>query len=138
MERVGSGIRFMINQLRQYGLPDPEFKEIDTEFAVTFYRASNKPTIEPQTYRQAEMPIATESSSMPVPTPAEKTGFLYNQQQRREMALEYVRKNGSISHKEYRALTSASETTTIRDLENMVNNGIIRRIGDGPRRRYVI
>ncbi|MEI6046748.1 MAG: ATP-binding protein [Chloroflexota bacterium] len=138
MERVGSGVRYMISQLRQYGLPDPEFKEIDTEFAVTFYRASTKTTTEPQTYRQVEMAIGTGANPMPVANSTEKTGLLHNQQQRREMALEYVRKNGSISHKEYRTLTGAGESTAIRDLESMVNNGIIRRIGDGPRRRYVI
>lgn len=39
MERVGSGIRFMIDQMRQLGRPDPQFYE-QGEFVVIFSRSS--------------------------------------------------------------------------------------------------
>ena len=138
MERVGSGIRFMISKMREYGLPAPEFKETDTEFAVTFYReqvtASSKPPPEITAINNDALEIAPEVN----PGLSNKTDILYSRPERREMALEYVRTHGSISHKEYRTLTGASETTAIRDLAEMVSNGIVRRIGDGPRRRYVM
>lgn len=35
MERVGSGIRLMVNEMRHTGLPDPEFIE-QHEFVVIF------------------------------------------------------------------------------------------------------
>src|SRR5262245_13828262 len=35
MERIGSGIRFMINEMRRMELPDPEFTE-HQDFVVTF------------------------------------------------------------------------------------------------------
>ena len=35
MERVGSGIRFMVTQMREMGLPDPEFSD-HLDFMVTF------------------------------------------------------------------------------------------------------
>ncbi len=39
MERVGSGISFMIDQMRQLGRPDPQFRE-QGEFVVIFSRSS--------------------------------------------------------------------------------------------------
>jgi ATP-dependent DNA helicase RecG len=36
MERVGAGIRFMVNEMRELDLPDPEFRE-QHEFMVTFH-----------------------------------------------------------------------------------------------------
>jgi predicted HTH transcriptional regulator len=37
MERIGRGVRFMLHETRQMGLPAPQFKEI-SEFVVTFYK----------------------------------------------------------------------------------------------------
>jgi ATP-dependent DNA helicase RecG len=39
MERIGSGIRFMISEMRALGLPDPEFIE-HQDFTVTFRSGS--------------------------------------------------------------------------------------------------
>src|SRR5258708_5805528 len=38
MERIGSGIRLMLNETKEMGLPPPEFKE-QSEFVVTFRKA---------------------------------------------------------------------------------------------------
>lgn len=40
MERVGSGISFMIDQMRQLGRPDPQFRD-QGEFVVIFFRSSS-------------------------------------------------------------------------------------------------
>jgi predicted HTH transcriptional regulator len=52
MERVGSGIRFMIDQMRELGRPDPQFRERN-EFLVTFFREESPAGGEnkKQTYR---------------------------------------------------------------------------------------
>jgi ATP-dependent DNA helicase RecG len=41
MERIGSGIRFMMSEMRALGLPDPEFIE-HQDFTVTFRSGANK------------------------------------------------------------------------------------------------
>lgn len=152
MERVGSGIRFMIAKMREYGLPDPEFRETDIEFVVTFYRAAltTNNSADPQNKTQAltaevaySPPISapnstTSSDATKLKENTATTKLLYDYKKRRELALEYVRKNGSISTKEYRAITNASERTAIRDLDEMVTNGIVRPIGNGSQRRYII
>lgn len=40
MERIGSGIRFMLDETKRMGLPAPEFRET-SEFIVTFHKASS-------------------------------------------------------------------------------------------------
>src|SRR5690349_21011988 len=38
MERIGSGIKFMLDETKQMGLPGPQFRET-SEFVVTFSKA---------------------------------------------------------------------------------------------------
>ncbi len=122
MERVGSGISFMIYQMREAGLPDPEFKEQD-EFVVTFLRGHGEAK-STSTQLTNEVPTAVVSQSGLTPL------------ERRELALKFVRENGSITYKQYRALTGASETTAIRDLDALVESGAIQKVGKGPATRY--
>lgn len=61
MERVGSGIRFMIDQMRQLGRPDPQFYE-QGEFVVIFSRSL--------TPENDERTSASAKSSSPLSTPS--------------------------------------------------------------------
>ena len=60
MERVGSGISFMIDQMRQLGRPDPQFHE-QGEFVVIFSRSS--------TSENDEADSSAAKSSPPLSTP---------------------------------------------------------------------
>jgi ATP-dependent DNA helicase RecG len=106
MERVGSGIRFMINEMREMRLPDPEFTE-HFDFVVTFRNG----------------------------TTAEATNDLSDRQR---MGLQIVRDKGSISTSEYCAATGAAERTGYRELQDMVQRGVL--IVRGKRRgvRYYL
>ncbi len=149
MERVGSGIRFMINQMRTYGLPDPQFKEQD-EFVVTFLRADeneNESDTGNKPYGvQSELPLYIQSANPSTPlreaTPKRllptSEALSDGPAQRQALALQYVRENGFITHKQYRVLTGASETTAIRDLDALVARNALRKVGKGPSRRYLI
>ena len=52
------------------------------------------------------------------------------------MALRYVHEHGSITNKEYRATTGASENTALRDLDDLVERGSLRGIGKRRARHY--
>ena len=134
MERVGSGIRFMINQMTTMHLPEPEFKEQD-EFVVTFYKNDLNKIVTSRS--QSELPLDLATRAKVQANSSTKVDVDSSPLERRRMALEYVREHGSISLKQYRELTNAAETTAIRDLEALVENGSLRKIGSGPRRRYV-
>src|SRR5579859_7128866 len=47
MERLGSGIRFMLDETKRMGLPGPQFREM-SEFMVTFRKAPALMSPQPQ------------------------------------------------------------------------------------------
>ena len=132
MERVGSGIRFMINQMLDMKLPEPEFREQD-EFVVTFYKA--QATSSPGGVSQSELPL--DLRRVGSPSVPQSVIEMVGPGERRAMAMQFVRENGAITHKQYRALTGVAETTAIRDLDGLVANGSLRKVGSGPGRKYV-
>ena len=111
MERAGSGIRLMITEMRQLGLPDLDFVE-QHEFVVIF------------------------RNGVP-PTSADPAGLTpWNTRQLRGLA--QVQQVGSISNSEYRALTGASETTALRDLTDLVHHGSLVARGKKRGLRYYL
>lgn len=110
MERVGSGIRLMVNEMRGMGLPDPEFVE-QHEFTVVFRNGTTGGT-----------------------GPG-LTGALSSRQL---IGLQIVQKEGSISSGEYQVVTGASERTARRDLVDLVNRGILSTRGKTKSLRYYL
>jgi ATP-dependent DNA helicase RecG len=105
MERVGSGISFMINQMRELGKPDPQFRE-QGEFIVTFY--SSFTSLE----NDQEADSTNVSTSLPTIQPKPrashkahltKDGNNLLQRKRQKMALRYIHSPGYTTHKRYQA-----------------------------------
>jgi ATP-dependent DNA helicase RecG len=118
-ERIGSGIRFMLEEARQNDLPLPDFQE-QGEFMVTF---RHNPSL---------------NSDNEVPNPALHTETKVSEKQRKRqiIALQLVRQNGSITSSEYMALAEISDRTALRDLEELVRRGSLRKIGKRRSSRY--
>lgn len=106
MERVGSGVRFMINEMREMGLPDPEFSE-HFDFMVVF--------------RNGESAEASNDLN-----PRQQTG------------LQLVRDKGSISTSEYVAATGVPARTAYRDLQDLVERGLLVVRGKRRGARYYL
>jgi ATP-dependent DNA helicase RecG len=147
MERAGTGISYMIQQMRQMNRPDPEFKE-QGEFIVIF-SSHAKPIVSqvatPED--QAEAPLLRMVSepidaALPVervaPSPSSTSMPELIQERRQELALRYIREHGSITNKQYRELTGVSEATVLRDLEILVQQGSLRAVGQKRGRRYLL
>ena len=133
MERVGSGITYMIDQMRKLGCPEPRFKE-QGEIVVTFLKAS--PPIEDTSRTEhvsSQLPII---SSTRRDTRASSTELDFAREERQKLALRFVHEHGSIANKEYRTATGVSESTARRDLEKLVERGSLRAFGDKRTRRY--
>ena len=133
MERLGSGIRFMLDETKHMGLPGPQFREMG-EFIVTFQQA---PALlsppRPAPYKeetlwgdeediQAEIPIQNRQSEQ--------------REQRLTKAVEYVHQHGFITNGIYRKLTGVSDRTALRDLETLVERGRLKGTGQRAARRY--
>ncbi len=121
MERLGSGVAFMIQEMHAWGRPAPTFRE-QGELVVTFAQGEDTATRDDDT---ASRPVVTESTTLPRGRAA-----------RQEAALRYVQEHGVISNKVYRTLTGVSTMTAVRDLEMLVDQGALRIVGQGRSQRY--
>jgi ATP-dependent DNA helicase RecG len=133
MERIGSGIRFMLDETKRLGLPAPRFRETG-EFIVTFHKAPElmSPQVRPQSQETLWGDDGLIQSKVPEPDiPDER-------EERLRKAIEYVHEHGSITNKVYRELTGISDRTAHRDLELLLERGRLRGVGQRAARRYVL
>ena len=142
MERIGSGVRFMLNETKRMGLPPPQFQEM-SEFMVTFRnapvslgsRSRSTPLAENESGpRQLTLDVSLENGS----ASSSSSSRILDQKVRIELAMRYVHEHGSILNRKYRDLTGVSEQTAMRDLEMLVEQGTLRRIGKTRARRYLL
>ena len=131
MERIGSGIRLMLHEMRRLGLPDPQFKQAG-EFVVTF---SATPVSAPRgPILPQEQQLAFDWGMLSAVT---STGTI-EQKQRIKLAMEYVQRHGAITNREYREVTGATDTTALRDLEILLERGVLKSVGKGRARKYTL
>lgn len=107
-ERIGAGIRLMVNEMQLLGLPTPEFVE-QHEFAVTF--------------RNGRTGTAQESTALNA---------------RQLLGLRLIQERGSLTSREYVEATGTSERTALRELRDMVARGIIVVRGRTRSARYYL
>ncbi|GAC1364463.1 MAG: ATP-binding protein [Ktedonobacteraceae bacterium] len=120
MERIGSGIRLMLHEMRKIGLSDPQFREM-SEFIVTFpgVPISDASTSEStQSDRNEQEAIDTGDDSL-----SQRIA------RRVEIVMRYVQDYGSITNRQYRDIAGVSENTALRDLEKLVEQGSLKRVG---------
>src|SRR5579859_7900510 len=134
MERLGSGIRFMLDETKRMGLPGPQFREMG-EFIVTFQKApallSPKPQLQ---YREETLWGNTEDSEPEIRILSQSE----QREQRLTKAVKYVQEHGSITNGIYRQLTGVTDRTAHRDLETLVERGRLKGMGQRAARRYVL
>ena len=101
IEEVGSGIGRMTESLRSQSLPEPEFKEEMGGFSVRFYKD-----------------IYTEEN-------LRKMGL----NERQIKAIMYLKTTGKITNKEYQELNLVSKPSATRDLQALVELGLLEQQG---------
>jgi len=117
----------------------PQFREA-SEFVVTFRKApalsEKQPNAtslkgnEPQQLMLDVLPEVTNSTASSQPERILDQGI------RIAMAMRHIHERGSILNREYRELTGVSEQTALRDLEALVEQGILTRVGKTRSRHY--
>ena len=131
MERIGSGIRLMLNETKEMGLPPPVFKE-QSEFVVTFRKA---PALMPPQPQHTETLWGDEEGTQPEILSQDQSA---QRELRLTKALEHVQKHGFITNSIYRQLTGVSDRTAHRDLETLIERGRLKGTGQRAARRYVL
>lgn len=113
IEELGLGIDRMIEDMVQAGHPPPEFKATPYSFTVILRNV----------HERRAAPAAWERSM----------------NERQLKALNYVREQGSITNREYQALCSSASSETLRlDLKDLVDRGILLRIGAKKGTYYIL
>lgn len=112
IEELGLGIDRMIEDMVSTGHPPPKFKAQPYSFTVTLFNARER---------------------RPVP----KWENVMNERQTR--ALNFIRENGRISSRDYQLLCPDVSPETLRlDLQDLVNRGVLLRIGAKKGTYYVL
>ena len=114
IEQLGLGIDRMIEDMLQAGHPQPEFRATPYSFAVFLRRA-----------------IGTAARPMP-----EWQGRMNERQMR---ALQYLQQYSRITNRDYRELCSDVSPETLRlDLADLVDKGLVMKIGDKKGTYYIL
>ena len=135
MERVGSGIRLMLNETRGMGLPAPQFREMG-EFVVTFRKAPSSLSQSRDVSPEEDKPRQLMLDVLPATSSSVDEIEALDLDKREVRAMQYVQDHGSITNREYRQLTGVSASTANRDLESLVGQKILIRIGGKRGTRY--
>jgi ATP-dependent DNA helicase RecG len=133
MERLGSGIRFMLDETKRMGLPAPQFREMG-EFMVTFRKAPALMSPQAQT-QYTETLWGDEEGAQPEIVSQDQPA---QRERRLTKAVEHVQKHGFITNSIYRQLTGVSDRTAHRDLETLIERGRLKSTGQRAARRYML
>lgn len=107
IEKYGSGI-YMINELcEEWGIPRPEYELSEVETTVSF-RSGGKAIVISE---------------------IEKMGVELNERQRE--GLKIVFEKGKITNADYAKMFEISRNTATNDLTELVEKGLIKRVGRG-------
>jgi predicted HTH transcriptional regulator len=110
IERVGSGTQTMIELCREAGLPEPQFEQRSGSFVITLWRD----------WLTAEALAG------------------YNLNDRQMQAIRIVKSQGRITNREYREQASVIIRTASRDLEELVDKGILMKVGATGRSTFYV
>ncbi|MDP2717308.1 MAG: ATP-binding protein, partial [Candidatus Micrarchaeota archaeon] len=109
-ESLNLGIKTMYRIMRQNGLPDPEFQDLGGMFRVTLYG----------------------------PLSGKKTRPFGQLNARQEKAIQHLQKQASITAPQLARLAGISHPTAIRDLNDLVAQGVLAKTGRYRSCRYIL
>ena len=109
IERWGSGTRRIVDLCKQQGLPEPEYKEEQGGFSVWFYKD-----------------IYTEEN-------LRSMGL----NERQIEMVKYIKEHKTVSLSSFKDIISGvSEKTLYRDIQELVDRGLLKKIGEKKGRKY--
>ncbi|GBE04053.1 hypothetical protein BMS3Abin09_00978 [bacterium BMS3Abin09] len=110
IEKAGSGTQRMIELCREAGLPEPEFEQRSGSFVITLWRDWLTPEL-----------LAG-----------------YNLNERQMKAVAHIKGTRRITNSEYQKLTGVIRKTAARDLDDLVEKGILERMGEKRGSYYIL
>ena len=109
IEQWGTGTNEMVKMCLEHGLPEPEFEETNNSFVVTIKK---------------KMMTKEKLKSME-----------FNERQIK--GFQFIEENDSITSSKYAEINDIAKRTARKDLSQMVEKGVIKKVGEGKNTRYV-
>ncbi len=110
IETWGCGTLKMVNLCKQIGLPEPEFTQEFGGFSITFCK---------DIYNSENL-------------------YKFNINERQKNAIEYMKKNKRINNSTYQKINIISKPTATQDLTDLINKGLITKLGTRGAGTYYI
>ena len=110
-EKMGSGIKRMRDLMRKHGLRPPKIEVTEKFFTIVFRGLIRKEIAIP----------AIEGLN-----------------ERQKKGVEYVSEKGSISSREYMRINNLGKVYAVKELKELVNEGLVKAVGKGPSTRYLL
>jgi ATP-dependent DNA helicase RecG len=130
VERFGSGIRRMRSAMQEAGLPEPVFEADENYFRVTLFNSL------PSAVTAPVAPPVTLTSSTPLTRQADlrervilESLPLARLKPRQIEAMRYLIGKGKLTNANYRTVTGVGVDTTLSDLSELLELGVIIKVG---------
>ena len=118
IEKLGSGIRRMIDAMKEHGLEPPLFELKGDLLKVTLRGPGER--------------------FMELAEKAARSRYIQGLNERQLKAMEYLQTRQRLTRKGYCELTGISSRTAYRDLTDLVERGLLRSVGKGRSTHYIL
>ena len=130
IEGWGTGIPRLLREMKEYGLPEPEFVDMEIALRINLYRSSKSAGL---------MPDQCQNDAGSVPDYFEKCRIEKNFQSKQQEAIyNFIEKNGQIVTAEVEELLGVKQRRARKILKEMVEGGLLRKIGAAKNTHYTL
>ena len=148
IEGWGTGIPRLLREMKEYGLPEPEFVDMEIALRINLYRSSKIENLfgenmenqyRVETKSAGLMPDQCQNNAGSVPDYFEKCRIEKNFQSKQQEAIyNFIEKNGQIVTAEVEELLGVKQRRARKILKEMVEGGLLRKIGAAKNTHYIL
>ena len=131
IEAWGSGIPKLMEAMREYGLREPEFRDLEIGLRINLYRRVEGTNLvtDQETSQETNQELKTNQETDN--KPAKKST-------NRDRILDEVRKNPSITQKELECVTGLSRSGVRYIMQQLCKEGVLRRVGSTKKGQWLL
>ncbi len=130
IEGWGTGIPRLLREMKEYGLSEPEFIDMEIALRINLYRSSDTAQSDAKKVPERARKVPEDVQKVP-----EDAGQLPKQQ---AMIYQAIVKNGKITSSEAGILLGIKQRRARTILKLMTENGIIKKVGAAQSTKYVL
>lgn len=135
IEGWGTGIPRLIRQMKEYGLREPEFIDMDVALRINLYRLADE--IQYSTVKLPESALKVRDNAK-VRSKCSQSALNLDLSEQEKLVVSYIDKNESITSAKLMQLLNVKKRRAQIILSNLTALGIIRREGISRNTKYVI